>query len=287
MTLKNTVVLLNRPEKHFLESYYYRKVKTGIDAALAGTGYTMVMAQQDGELPENITTEKMENSGILAIAPHIHNASIAALEKMDIPSVLVNCRSEKIAWVDTDNILGAATMTEYLISLGHKKIALVNGFADSQNGIDRLKGYRQALEKHKLDFNPKIVINCDFSVSLAYERMKAHLVQSKGPDFTAVFCTNDYMAVGVIRALSDEKVKVPEEAAVVGFDDLDFASTFYMPLTTYRQPFDNLGFLATKFLIKQMQDKKDINLQAEFLGELVVRESCGAKMKKKGFTDAV
>ena len=110
--------------------------------------------------------------------------------------------------------------------------------------------------------------------------MKSHLLQNKGK-FTAVFCTNDYMAVGVVRALADEKLRVPDDIAVVGFDDLDFASTFYTPLTTYSQPLSNFGFLAAKFLIKQMRSKKDKNLQGELLGELVVRQSCGAELKKK------
>jgi LacI family transcriptional regulator len=282
MSLKNTIILLNRPEKHFLESYYYRKVKAGIDAAVAGTEYTIVPAQQDTRLPENVSEDNLDNSGVLAIAPHVHNPSIVELEKSNIPAVLVNCRSERIAWVDTDNVLGAATMTEYLITLGHKKIALVNGFPDSQNGIDRLHGYKQALEKNNIQFDPKMIINCDFSVTLAYERVKAYLAQNKGADFTAVFSTNDYMAVGVIRALTDEKIRVPENVGVVGFDDLDFASTFYVPLTTYRQPFDNLGFAATKFLIKQMRGKAEKNLQAEFMGELIVRDSCGSKYRKSG-----
>ncbi len=281
MTLKNTVILLNRPEKHFLESYYYRKIRSGIDSALAGAGYTLVMAQQDGNLPENVSAHTMDNSGLLAIAPHIHSTAIVELEESNIPAVLINCRSPRIAWVDTDNVLGAATMTEYLISLGHKKIVLVNGFPDSQNSIDRLKGFRQALEKNGIEFDPKMVINCDFSVSLSYERMKTYLTHNKDMNFTAVFCTNDYMAVGVMRALTDEKIRVPDDIAVVGFDDLDFASTFFTPLTTYRQSFDNLGFLAAKFLIKQMQGKADKDLQAELLGELIVRESCGAKLKKK------
>jgi len=282
MSMKNTIVLLNRPEKHFLESYYYRKIKAGIDAALSGTEYTLVPSSQDAALPDNIIQGSMENSGVLAIAPHVQSPAIETLENLEVPAVLVNCRSEHLAWVDTDNVLGAATMTEYLISLGHRKIAFVNGFPESQNGIDRHKGYRQALEKNKIEYNSKLVINCDFSVSLAYERMKAYLVQNKGANFTAVFSANDYMAVGIIRALGDLKIMVPDSVAVAGFDDLDFASTFYMPLTTYRQPFDNLGFVATKFLIKQMREKSQKNLQAEFLGELVVRDSCGAKIRRDG-----
>lgn len=277
MSLKNTVVLLNRPEKHFQESFYYQKVKAGIDAALDGTEYSLVIAQLDGGLPDSLTEGSLVNSGVLAIAPHVNHPAIEALEDSNIPASLINCRSPKIAWVDTDNILGAVTMTEYLVSLGHKKILLVNGFPDSQNSIDRLEGFKRVLKKHNIEFNPKNVINCDFSVSLAYERMKNHLLQNKKSDFTAVFSTNDYMAVGIIRAFIDEKIRVPEDIAVVGFDDLDCAATFHTPLTTYRQPFENFGFLATKFLIKQMRTKTDKGLQAELLGELMIRRSCGGK----------
>jgi DNA-binding LacI/PurR family transcriptional regulator len=279
MGLKNTVVLLNRPEKHFKASNYYHKIKMGIDAALDGTEYELVLAKLENGLPEDVA-EGMQNSGVIVIAPHINNPAIAALEDSNIPATLINCRSPKISWVDNDNVLGAATMTEYLVSLGHEKILLVNGFPDSQNSIDRLRGYKKTLEKNGIKYDLNRVINCDFSVSLSYEKMKTFLLQNKG-NFSAVFCTNDYMAVGAIRALADEKIKVPDDVAVVGFDDMDFASTFYAPLTTYSQPLINFGFLAAKFLIKQMRTKTDKGLQAELLGELVIRQSCGAEMKKK------
>jgi len=280
MGLKNTVVLLNRPEKHFKESYYFRKIKIGIDKALEGTEYELVMDYLDKGLPDIIVDGGLNNSGVIAIAPRINHASIGTLEDMGVPTTLINCRSPQVSWVDADNVLGAITMTEYLISLGHKNILLINGFPDSQNSIDRLIGFKKALEKHGIEFNPKNVIDCDFSVSLSYEKMKTFLLQN-GVDFSAIFCTNDYMAVGVIRALADEKIKVPEDIAVAGFDDLDFASTFYTPLTTYSQPFENFGFLAVKFLIKQMRSKADKCLQAELIGEIVIRQSCGAELKKK------
>jgi LacI family repressor for deo operon, udp, cdd, tsx, nupC, and nupG len=139
-----------------------------------------------------------------------------------------------------------------------------------------LKGFRYALEKYKIKFNPKLVVNCDFSITLAYERMKEYL-RSEKRGFTAIFASNDLMAVGAIRALVDENIRVPEDVAVVGFDDFDFSSTFYIPLTTYRQPFFNIGFAATKKLIRQIETGFDRTQQTELIGEIVIRESCGSK----------
>lgn len=282
MDLKNTIILLNRPEKHFLESFYFAKVKYGIDAALTDTGYNLLMAQQDAHLPESLTAKSASSCGVLNIAPHTKHHSIEFLEKEEIPSVLINCRSGKLSWVDVDNVRGAAIMTEHLIKLGHERILFINGFEESQNSIDRLKGFHQTLERYHIKPNPKLVLNCNFSVTLAYEGMKSILRTNKKLDFTAVFATNDYMAVGVARALTDEGLRVPEDVAVVGFDDFDFASSFIVPLTTYRQPFHNVGFLAAKMLMREIETQRKVKCQqAELIGELVVRDSCGEKLKNR------
>lgn len=282
MDLKNTIILLNRPEKHFLESFYFAKIKYGIDAALTDTKYNLLMVQQDAHLPESLTVKNAAGCGVLNIAPHTGHHSIEFLEKEDIPSVLINCRSEKVSWVDVDNVRGAAVMTEHLIKLGHERILFINGFEESQNSIDRLKGYHLALERYHIKPNPKLVLNCNFSVTLAYEGMKSILHASKKPDFTAVFATNDYMAVGVARALTDAGLRVPEDIAVVGFDDFDFASSFLVPLTTYRQPFHNIGFLSTKMLMREIETRHAVKCQqAELIGEIVVRDSCGEKLRNR------
>ncbi|MBN1823614.1 MAG: substrate-binding domain-containing protein [Endomicrobiales bacterium] len=275
MSFKNSIVLLNRSEKHFTESFYYRRVKLGIDTAIDGSGYNLVQAMQDSSLPDNVS----EKCGVVSIAPHVNHQSVELLRKSKMPSILINCRSEDMSWVDVDNVRGAITMTEYLVGLGHRNILLVNGFPESQNSIDRQKGFVETLQRHSIEFNPRMVISCDFSVSLAYERMKNFLSQNKKRDFTAIFSTNDYMAVGIIRALTDENIKVPEDVAVVGFDDLDFASNFYIPLTTYRQPFPNIGFVATKLLMKQIENGRSGPHQVELMGELIIRDSCGAKLR--------
>lgn len=281
MKQKDAVLLLNRPEEHFLESFYFAKIKNGIDAAIEGSNYDVIMATQDRSLPEVLTSRTSYKKGVLNIAPHREHPSIELLKKNKIPSVVINCRTEDLSWVDIDNVAGAAAMTEHLVRLGHEKILFVNGFKESQNGIDRLAGYKSILDKHSIKFNPKLVIDCDFSVQLSYQKMKDYLQRNKKAGFTAVFATNDYMAVGAIRALADERIRVPEDVAVVGFDDFDFSSSFYVPLTTYRQPFRNIGFLATRMLFRQMETGNRAPQDAELIGEVVVRDSCGSRMVTK------
>lgn len=279
MSSKKKIVILTRPEAHFLESFYFQKINYGIDAALHNSGSEVMMFQQTSSFLDNLAKDDIKNIGVLNIAPHINCPSISVLEKRKIPSVLINCRSKNMNWVDTDNKYGVKTIIEHLIGLGHNKILLINGFPESQNAIDRLEGYRDTLEKHNIKFDPKLVINCDFSISLTYERIKNMLSKKTKPEFSAIFASNDLMAVGAIRALADLGINVPHGIAVAGFDDFDFSSTFHIPLTTYRQPFHNIAFLATKFLLKNMAENEHISYQFELIGELIVRQSCGAKME--------
>jgi LacI family repressor for deo operon, udp, cdd, tsx, nupC, and nupG len=280
MDLKDTVILLNRPEKHFLGSFYFLNVKAGIDAALDGTPYQVLLVQQDSDFAKSLTSGQQNMTGIISIAPHINHESITLMEQAKTPAVLVNCRSNGLSWVDLDNVTGAKAMAEHLLKLGHEKILFISGFPESQNSIDRMRGFQLALDKYKVRFNPKQVVTCDFSITLAYEKMKEYL-QQNGVNFTAVFATNDLMAVGAIRALVDEHVRIPEDVAVAGFDDFDFSSTFYIPLTTYRQPFRNIGFLATKMLLRQIENGFDGGQKAELIGDVVIRESCGSKIARQ------
>lgn len=277
MDLRDTVIILNRPEKHFLGSFYFQNLKKGIDDALAGSPYQVLLSPQDGAVMESLAARPRKFNGVIALAPHTQAATLRMLEDSQIPSVLINCRSDTMSWVDVDNVQAATVMTEHLIGLGHRQILCVTGFSDSQNSIDRLCGYRSALEKHAIAYDPQLVIPCDFSITLAYERLRGLLARDSRPPFTAVFAANDLMAVGVIRALSDHNIRVPEDIAVAGFDDFEFSAQYTVPLTTYRQPFRNIGFSAARILIKQLREGFDRSAQFELTGEIIVRDSCGAR----------
>jgi LacI family transcriptional regulator len=276
MSSNKKIVLLARCERHFLESFYFQKLKQGIDAAIEGTDYQLVLSQQESNFLEIIPKNDQRNIGFLNIAPHINHISVKTLEKSKLPATLINCRSPKISWVDSDNIRGVKLVMDHLIKLGRERILFINGFPESQNAIDRLEGYKESLENHNIEYDPKLVIYCDFSITITYEKIKNLLKSKTHSPFDSIFAANDLMAVGAIRALSDQSINVPNEVSVIGYDDFDFSATFQLPLTTYRQPFLNIGYLATKFLISQIESKKPILYQAELIGELIVRNSCGS-----------
>ncbi len=272
---KKTIFLLNRPEKHFLRSFYFKSLKTGIDIAFEDKNYEILFAPQNKHFEDILSANNHKVAGVISIHPSFRDKSIKLLEnRNDINSVLINCRSDKLNWVDLNNIRGAMVMTEHLIKLGHEKILFIGGHFESQNSIDRLEGYKKTLEKHKVKFDPQLTLSCDFEITIAYERLKDYLLNNER-NFTAIFAANDLMAIGAIRALVDNNLRVPQDVAVVGFDDFEFASTFYIPLTTYRQPFYNLGYIAGKTLLNSIESKKGLQ-QVELIGDIIVRKSCGA-----------
>jgi LacI family transcriptional regulator, repressor for deo operon, udp, cdd, tsx, nupC, and nupG len=280
MPNKSTILILTRPEEHFLDSFYFQKIKSGIDIALNDDQYNLTMISQLTDLKKFLSTALTKPTGIISIAPHVNDNSVADVKAVNLPSVLVNCRAENQSWVDVDNVYGAKVMTEHLINLGHQDILILNGFMESQNSIDRLKGFHKALGAHGIEYKPEMVINCDFSIMVSYNKMKEFLSGSNVPKFTAVFATNDLMAVGAIRALMDKGIRVPQDVAVVGFDDFGFSSSFLIPLTTYRQPFYNVAFVATRFLLRQISTQDVTPQQAELVGEIVIRDSCGFRLKQ-------
>ncbi|MBN1621777.1 MAG: substrate-binding domain-containing protein [Endomicrobiales bacterium] len=277
---KYKIIILTRPERYFLSSFYFEKIKYGIDTALEELDFKVITTDQDNSLLFSLPKNEFKTTGVINIAPDVHHPSVKFLEKnTDIKSILINCRSENLSWVDVNNVRGGKIITEHLINLGHKNILFINGFSENQNSIDRLEGFKHTLSKHKIKYDSKLLIYSDFSVTLTYERVKSFLGQKNRPEFSAIFAANDLMAVGAIRALKDDNIKVPEDVVVVGFDDFDFSATFHIPLTTYRQPFHNIGFLATKLLINQIDGKHPGIHQAELIGELIIRESCGSNPK--------
>jgi LacI family transcriptional regulator, repressor for deo operon, udp, cdd, tsx, nupC, and nupG len=282
MDKRSTILILTRPEEHFLDSFYFKKIKYGIDIALGDDQYNITMIDQRTDLKDFLASQAVTPSGIISVAPHVNDDSVEQLKSVNLPSVLINCRAEGLSWADVDNVYGARVMTEHLINMGHKDMLILTGFMESQNSIDRLKGFHKALGLRGIDYNPEMVINCDFSIMVSYNKMKEFLSREAVPKFSAIFATNDLMAVGAIRALMDRNIRVPEDVAVVGFDDFEFSSSFIVPLTTYRQPFYNVAFVATRFLLRQILTQfQDIRpQQAELAGEIIIRDSCGFKLRQ-------
>ncbi len=207
--------------------------------------------------------------GVIVIAPS--TSAVAALGGMppEVPLVAVGCgTSAPLASVAVDNIAGARSATEYLLSLGHRSVHFVSGPQTSLDGRERAIGWQQALAAAGL--TPPPALTGDWSSRSGYELGRRLAAR---PDVTAVFCANDQMALGVLRAMAEHGRPVPDDVSVVGFDDLPEAAYFCPPLTTVRQDFDELGRRALRLLVEKIAGASADGPQRPVRTELIVRAS--------------
>ncbi|MBI5928733.1 MAG: LacI family DNA-binding transcriptional regulator [Chloroflexi bacterium] len=215
--------------------------------------------------------------GLIVTSDNKGDVFIPELLKHEMPFVQIgrSLYSDKIYRVDTDNIAGSYMATQHLISLGYQRIATI---ATNRNcsGDDRFTGYCSAFADHGKVVDRKLVVYGDYTVDSGYHAMKQLIPQR--PD--AVFITSDTMALGGMRALQEANLRVPDDIAVVGYDDLPPAVQANPQLTTVRQPIEQTGFLAVSMLVKILSGDDPPSHQIVLPVELVVRASCGATRLK-------
>jgi LacI family transcriptional regulator len=192
--------------------------------------------------------------GIVYTVPSIRDNQSCLKEiivSYPIPIVFVSTApDENMLMVDNDNRQGGLAATSYLIRRNRRKIAIITGPLDWWAAKQRLEGYQAALEANELPYNPELVIEGNWS-PLSGERGMQRLFQDH-PDVDAVFASNDQMALGVLKAARASGRRVPDDLAVVGYDDIPESSFFCPALTTMRQDFDELGYRAVDELVKRL-----------------------------------
>lgn len=211
--------------------------------------------------------------GIIIFAPKNKDEGVERLAADGFPFVVVHGRSDRetVSYVDSDNEKGSALLMDYLFSLGHRRIGFVSGNMDAINSIDRLNGYRRALSARGIDYDESLVYYGDWSLESGHAGFKA-LVQ--GPDRpTAIFFSNDQMAIGAIKAARDLNLRIPADISITGFDDIKYASFIEPPLTTVRQNIGLVGEAVAELILETIREGgSDRKIVLE--PELVIRDSC-------------
>lgn len=183
--------------------------------------------------------------------------------------------------VDVDNVRGAIQAVRHLLALGHRRIGLItNAPLAYTSSRQRLDGYRQALEDAGLTYDPDLVRFGNFDEESGRKAM-ASLLDLPSPP-TAVFIASDMVAIGALRAIWDRRLRVPQDVAVVGFDDIAAARFISPPLTTIRVPAFGLGWAAGELLVRIIEQDPPEQTQVLLETELIVRQSCGAREAKGG-----
>jgi LacI family transcriptional regulator len=174
-------------------------------------------------------------------------------------------------WVQSDDFEASNTLTDYIVSLGHKRIGFIKGHPSHGATTLRYKGYRASLKRHGIKFDAALVSPGLFDFESGKKAAQFLLSLNEPP--TAIIASNDDMASGVIHVAHEMGIKIPERLSVAGFDDTPLASRLWPPLTTVKQPIFEMASLVTKLLIDDIRGTMDADHHENFEFDLIVRES--------------
>jgi LacI family transcriptional regulator len=193
-----------------------------------------------------------------------------------VPFVLVGRQpgNDRLNYVDVDNINSAREAVTHLLRQGRRRVATITGLLNTNVGVDRRDGYLAALRQRSLPIDPDLIVESDFTEAGGYGAMQ-RLLPCR-PD--AVFAASDMLAMGALRALREAGRRVPQDVAVVGFDDMPFAERAEPPLTTMRQPVQRTGVVAAETLIDLIDNPEAQPRRILMPTELIIRDSCGARL---------
>jgi LacI family transcriptional regulator len=197
------------------------------------------------------------------------------------PTVLVNCYDEarRFSSVLPGDLVGGRTATEHLIQAGRRRIGFINGQQGVDAARDRLKGYRQALASADIGFDPDLVRPGNWEPSAGYEMTHELMALANPPD--AIFCANDMMAVGCYEALRELGRSIPEDVAVIGFDDREIAQFMHPPLSTLILPQYEMGRTAVEALLDALDGHGDAPSRTKVECELLPRQSTRTNLTLK------
>jgi len=266
----------------FFGDPYFARLTQGLTQACNVRGYMLSLflfhSKNDEELLLPRLSESSFLDGVIVQATTDDDPIIPQLQKGRLPFLVVgrlNTMPESLSYIDVDNVSGAYKAVEHLIKLGHERIAHITGSLDNSAGADRLTGYKKALAAHNLPIDENLIVNGDFTEEGGREAIPKLLPHH--PD--AIFTGSDTMAVGAIHALKNAGLQIPDDIAIVGFDDLPPVHLADVPLTTIRQPILRFGISAIDVLSDIVEKGSEPPRQALYDTELIIRESCGAKLK--------
>jgi len=220
------------------------------------SGYSLFLSAPDGDGAGAVRAhaelaDPRRIDGMILTEPRASDERITLLHSVGLPFVVLGVAPDPdVSWISGDNTAGARDAVDYLIGLGHTRIACITGPPDQTASDARFEGYRLAMSGAGLPLDRNIIEAADFTQSGGYSAMNV-VIGSRGAP-SAVFACNDVMALGAMRALREAGLAVPADVSVVGFDGISMAEYVDPPLATVKQPIQELGRMAVQILIGRM-----------------------------------
>ncbi len=263
---------------------FFTVAARGVEDVASRAGYTVIFCNtdEDKQKEQNYIQVLMQNQvdGVVLVPSGSDSESVETLQQNGVQVVVVDrhVSSQKVDQVRCDSLNGAYELTKLLISLGHTHIALLNGPQNVSTAADRFTGFNRALADAGLDTASQSVIFGAFTRASGAEMARQVLEMTPRP--SALFAGNNFIALGVLRALEDARLRVPEDMAVVTFDDLPESLVISPFLTVAAQPVYEMAARATELLIERLAATQVYDFQdIVFPTTLIVRKSSGVKIE--------
>jgi LacI family transcriptional regulator len=270
-------VLIPRSAAVSLRDPFIESMIQSIFEASAQQGYfamlAMLTADREPDFYHRILRSR-HFDGVIMFSSDIDDPILPLLSKDGGPMVLIGRHPYflNVTWVDVENREGAREAVAHLIGLGHRRIGVINGQLQMEAAQARRDGYKQALLEAGIGIDNDLMVEGFFSEAAAYQAMSKLLDLYQPP--TAIFTASDTMAIGALHAIADRGLRVPDDVALIGYDDLPLAANATPSLTSVHQPIGEMGAHAVRVLIEQIREQGPAT-SVRLSAHLVVRESCG------------
>lgn len=272
----SVALVVPEPETRLFAEPYFSDIIRGASAELADTEmqFLLILVRNEQErqrLANYLSAHRVD--GVLLVSVHQDDPLPDLLDRIEMPAVLSGRRSasESVTYVDSDNVGGARLAVRHLLAAGRRRVATITGPLDMYVARSRLDGYRQAIREGGLGPAADLVEPGDFTEDGGRAAMRVLL--ERCPEVDAVFAASDVMAAGALRVLRESGRSVPDDVALVGFDDSVVARHTDPPLTSVRQPIEEMGRTMARLLLEEIAEPGGPTRNVVLPTELVPRSS--------------
>lgn len=265
-----------------IQGDFYRMLLQSIHIQCKLSGYLLNIYISNENTSEEIYSVILSSGveGAIVLNERLHDEYVGRIAETKLPIVFIDREftGDRMSSVIIDSFEGSTLAIEYLIKQGHRRIGYMHGIYNSDDE-SRYMAYKEVMKKYNLPIDEDIILRGYFEEAVAYSEMRKLLLKGiELPD--AIFCANDEMAMGTIRALMEAGIQVPDHVSVIGFDDILMSSYHIPPLTTIHSPVTELGTVATNELIRLIKLEEDSQGGITKLApSLVIRDTCKFKIK--------
>jgi DNA-binding LacI/PurR family transcriptional regulator len=272
----SVALVIPEPESKLVAEPYFSDIIRGVSAELADTEMQLLLilvrnSSERQRLAQYLSAQRVD--GVLMVSVHEDDPLPDLLDRLEMPAVLSGRRSdsESVSYVDSDNVAGAISAVQHLLTAGRRRIATITGPLDMFVARSRLDGYRKGVREGGLAFEEALVESGDFTEEGGRAAMTVLL--DRCPELDAVFAASDVMAAGALQVLRETGRAVPDDISLVGFDDSVVARHTDPPLTSVRQPIEEMGRTMARLLLEDIAEPGGARRQVMLPTELVPRRS--------------